>query len=68
MCGIVKVIDVLAESNKSWEDANDDLISLVGYSAKNIESIHIESRVKDIDTNHKVKYRIKAKVAVLLHL
>ena len=41
---MLKVIEVLAESDKSWKDASENAILLAGNSVRNIQSVDIEDR------------------------
>jgi len=59
---IMKVIEVLANSNKSWEDATSNAIQKASKSVKNIKSAFVQSQsvtVKDGDVD---EYRVNLKV------
>ena len=40
---IVKVIEVLSQSEKSWEDATQQAVTIAAKSVRNIKSIYIEN-------------------------
>lgn len=66
MSNVVKVIEVLAESEKSWEDAAQQAINRASRSLKGIKSIYIENMEAKVEDNRIVKYRINAKISFLL--
>ncbi len=63
---VVKVIEVLAQSNKSWEDAAENAIKAAAKSIKNIKSIHIVNFNAKVKENKIVKYRINAKISFVV--
>lgn len=66
MSQVVKVIEVLAQSKKSWEDAADNAIKEASKSIKNIKSIHISNMSAKVDKNKIVKYRINAQISFVV--
>lgn len=63
---IVKVIEVLAESDKSWEDAAQEAVKEASKTVKNIKSIYIENMEAKVDKKKIVSYRINAKISFVL--
>ena len=63
---IVKVIEVLAESPKSWEDAAEQAIKQAAKSLHGIRSLYIKEQSLKIEDNKIVEYRITAKISFLL--
>ena len=63
---VVKVIEVLSQSEKSWEDAAQNAITEAGKSIKNIKSIYIKDKSAKIVKNKIVKYRITAKISFVI--
>jgi flavin-binding protein dodecin len=60
---VIKVIEILANSSKSWEDAAQQAVSEAARTIKNIKSIYIQEHSAIIDTSNKiVEYRITAKL------
>lgn len=59
---IHKVIEVLSESDKSWEDAADRAVKDASKSLKGIKSIYIKNFQADVKDNKIVHYRINAKI------
>jgi dodecin len=66
MADVLKVIEVLAESPKSWEDATGEALKKASKTLKNIRSIYIENFEAKVDRNKIVAYRVNAKISFLL--
>jgi flavin-binding protein dodecin len=66
MSDLLKVIEVLAESEKSWEDAAQNAISRATGTIDNIKSIYIENFEAKVENGVITKYRINAKITFLL--
>jgi len=63
---IVKVIEVLAESNQSWEAAAQDAVTEAAKTVRNIESVYIENMQAVVEGNKIVKYRVNAKISFVV--
>ncbi|MGH9869055.1 MAG: dodecin family protein [Candidatus Polarisedimenticolia bacterium] len=66
MAELLKVIEVLAESEKSWEDATAGAVTRASKTLKNIRSIYIENFEAKVEGNRVVRYRINAKISFVL--
>ncbi|OQX75108.1 MAG: hypothetical protein B6D59_00175 [Campylobacteraceae bacterium 4484_4] len=66
MSKVVKVIEVLAQSSKSWEDAAQNAINEASKSVRNIKSIYIVDKSAKVVDNKIAKYRITAKISFLI--
>jgi flavin-binding protein dodecin len=66
MSEVVKVIEVLAESEKSWEDAAGEAVQQAAKTLKNIRSIYIENFEAKVEGNRIVRYRVNAKISFKL--
>jgi flavin-binding protein dodecin len=66
MADMLKVIEVLAESDKSWEDAAAEAVRRAAKTVKNIRSIYVEHFEAKVDGNNVVSYRINAKISFVL--
>ena len=66
MTTMLKVIEVIAESNKSWEDAAANAVTRAGKTVNGIKSIYIKDLQAKVDNNKIVKYRINAKISFML--
>ena len=63
---MLKVIEVLAESDKSWEDAAHNAVKQAAKTVHNIKSIYIKEMEATVDKDRIAKYRINAKISFLL--
>ncbi|MEW6324221.1 MAG: dodecin family protein [Nitrospirota bacterium] len=63
---VLKVIEVLAESEKSWEDAAQQAVSRAAKTLHGISSIYIKHFEAKVENKKIVKYRINANVSFLL--
>ncbi len=59
---ILKVIEVLGSSDKSWEDAAQNIVSEAGKTVNNIRSIYLENISAKVENNIITEYRIDGKV------
>jgi len=66
MSKVVKVIEVLAQSEKSWEDATAKAVKAASKSIKNIKSIYIIDMSAKVEGDAIVKYRVNAKISFLI--
>ena len=66
MSDLLKVIEVLAESDKSWEDAAVQAVSRASKSVHGIKSIYIKDFEAKVEGNKVVQYRINAKISFTL--
>jgi Uncharacterized conserved protein len=60
---VIKVIEVLSESNVSWEDAARLAVAKAGETLHNIKSIYIKDHSAQVDNGRIISYRINAKVS-----
>lgn len=63
---IVKVIEVLAQSDKSWEDATRQALVEASKSVRNIQNIYIREFHTIVENNQIVNYRVNAKISFLI--
>ena len=66
MSNVLKVIEVLAESDKSWEDAAAQAITRASKSLHGIKSIYIKNFEASVEDGKIVKYRINANLTFKL--
>ncbi len=59
---IHKVIEILAYSNESWEEATRQAIKDSSKTIKNIESIYIKEQSAKVENNQITQYRINAQI------
>jgi len=63
---VVKVIEILAESETSWEDAAQQALNEVLRTVRNIKTIYIQDFQAIVENNHIARYRVNAKVSFLV--
>ena len=66
MSDMLKVIEVLAESDKSWEDAASQAVTRASKTVHGIKSIYIKDMEAKVENNKITKYRINANITFLL--
>lgn len=60
---MIKVIEVLAESHKSWEDAAREAVKYAGKTIKNIRSVYVSDQSCVVEDGKVTKYRITTKIS-----
>ncbi|UMB59247.1 dodecin family protein [Lutibacter sp. A80] len=59
---VMKVIEVMASSNKSWEDATKNAITHASKSVKHIKSAFVQSQSVVVDDNEVSEFRVNVKI------
>lgn len=59
---VMKVIEVLAQSDKSWEDAAQQALREAAKSVRNIKSLYVEN-MQAVVNGRRLKYRLDAKIS-----
>ncbi|NND31231.1 MAG: dodecin domain-containing protein [Saprospiraceae bacterium] len=59
---ILKVIEILADSNKSWEDAAGKAVAKASTSVNNIKSVFVQSQSATVSKGKIDKYRVNVKI------
>ena len=62
MAKVVKVIELLSQSPKSWEDATQSAVNEASKTLRNIRSIYIKEFTAEVENGKVSNYRINAKV------
>lgn len=63
---IVKVIEVIATSDKGFTEATQNALEEASKSVKNIKSIYIKEMNANVENNEIVSYAVNAKVSFTL--
>ena len=66
MASIAKVIEVISESDESWDDAVQNALTEAAKSVDNIKSIWVENMTAVVEGNRIVRYRLNAKVTFIV--
>jgi flavin-binding protein dodecin len=59
---IMKVIEVLANSEKSWEDATRKAVKQASKSVKNIKAIFVQSQSAVVNGDEISEFRVNLKI------
>ncbi|MEL6374155.1 MAG: dodecin family protein [Pseudomonadota bacterium] len=60
---VLKVLELLSDSSKSWEDAAEKATMKAAKSVKNIRSVYVQDMSAVVDAKGKIKtYRVTCKV------
>jgi flavin-binding protein dodecin len=57
-----KVIEVLAQSSKGWEDAAQAAVAQASTNLRNVESVYIKEMEAKVENGSITQYRINAKI------
>lgn len=60
---IVKVIEVIASSNNSFEEATENAVTEASKSVKNIKSVYVKEMNANVTNNKIVSYAVNAKIS-----
>ncbi|TBW29180.1 dodecin family protein [Gramella sp. KN1008] len=61
--GIIKVIEVIASSEKSFEDAAQNAVKEASKTVKNIKSIYIKEMKANVTGTEITSYAVNAKIS-----
>lgn len=59
---VLKVIEVLANSDKGWEDAAKNAVAHASKSVKNIRSVYIKEQSATVKGGKLDNYRVNVKI------
>ena len=59
---VLKVIEVLANSDKSWEDATKTALEQAKRSVDHIRSVYINEQSATVEDGEIVSYRVNVKI------
>lgn len=62
----LKVIEVLSQSDKSWEDAAQNAVNDAAKSLRGIRSIYIKELEGVVENNKITQFRINAKISLMV--
>ena len=60
---VIKVVELMANSPKSWEDATKNAIARASKSIKNIKSAYVQSQSVRVEKGKVVEFRVNLKVS-----
>ncbi len=59
---VMKVIEVLSNSEKSWEDATKKAVAQASKSVKNIKSVFVQSQSAVVNGDTVTEFRVNLKI------
>jgi dodecin len=66
MARVVKVIELMSESPKSWEDAAANAVREANKTLRNIRSVHVKDMTASVENGRVTSYRLNSKVPLEL--
>lgn len=66
MSSIAKVIEVIAESDKSWEDAAQNALSEAAKTVDNITEVWVNGMKATVEKNRITHYRVTANITFVV--
>jgi flavin-binding protein dodecin len=63
---VVKVIELLAQSEKSWEDAASQAVARASQSIRNIRSVYVKEFEAVVEGNQVRMFRANCKISFVL--
>ncbi|MEP6260012.1 MAG: dodecin family protein [Gillisia sp.] len=59
---ILKVIEIMANSTKGWEDAAQQAVKHAARTVKNIKSVYIKDQTATVSGENITEYRVTTKI------
>lgn len=59
---VLKVIEVLSNSSKSWEDATNSAVKEASKTVKNIRSVYVQEQSAVVKDGAVAEYRVNLKI------
>jgi flavin-binding protein dodecin len=60
---VIKVVELMSNSKKSWEDATVKAVKKAGKTIKNIRSAYVKEQSVVVEKGEVVEYRVTLKVS-----
>ena len=64
---ILKVIEVLANSEKSWEDATKKAVKEASKTVKNISSVYVQEQSAVVSGGEVTEFRVNVKITFAVY-
>lgn len=59
---VLKVIEILASSEKSWEDATANAVKMAAKTVKGIRSVYVQDMSAVVNDNKITEFRVNVKI------
>ncbi len=63
---VVKVIEVLAQSDEGWEEAVEKALAEASQTVRNIKSVYIKDMQAIVEDNEITGYRVNTKISFMV--
>jgi flavin-binding protein dodecin len=63
---VIKVIELIAQSEKSWEDAVQTAVAEASKTLRDIKNVYIEDMQATVENDRIAQYRVNAKISFLV--
>jgi dodecin len=63
---VVKVIELIGCSTKSWEEATKNALAEAAKTIKNIKSIYVKNFSANVENNQIVEYKANVKISFVV--
>ncbi len=63
---VVKVIEIIAQSDQSWEAAAQAAVTHAGKTVRNIRSAYMQDFQAEVNDNKITQYRVTAKITFVV--
>jgi dodecin len=63
---VVKVIEILAESEKGWEDATKLALDEAKKTVRNIKSVYVKDFQAIVENDEIARYRVNVKISFIV--
>jgi flavin-binding protein dodecin len=60
---VLKVLEILSNSDKSWEDAAQKAVTKASETVKNIRSVNIQNMSASVENGKIAEYRVNVKIS-----
>ena len=63
---VLKVIELMANSSTSWEDATKNAVTEARKSLKGVSSVYVQDMSASVDDSGNLEYRVNVKITFRL--
>jgi dodecin len=63
---VIKVIELIAQSEKSWEDAVQTAVAEASKTLRDIKNVYIQDMQATVENDRVAQYRVNAKISFLV--
>jgi hypothetical protein len=60
---VIKVVEILANSKKSWEDAAQNAVTHAAKTIKNIKSVYVQEQTAVVTGENITEFRVNVKIS-----